>query len=69
MIFTHPAHWGILGELIIESDHYAGKKHTFEFVFVEIAAEPQTSILQGLQHPFGVIKSYGRRLIDILKKP
>lgn len=51
--YTSSTLGSIWGELIIESSiTMLGKNIPSEFVFVEIAAEPQTSILQGLQHPF-----------------
>jgi SAM-dependent MidA family methyltransferase len=41
------------GELIIESSQrLLGKQPSEEFVFVEIGAEPSSSVLDGLDHPF-----------------
>ena len=66
--YTSSTIGALWGKLIIESSKSLLKgKNPHDYVFVEIGAEPEESILEGLEHPFAGNKTI--RLGDLMDIP
>ena len=66
--YTSNSHGKLWGELIIDScEHILGRNQINKYAFIEIAAEPNCSVLKEINHPFKVSKVF--RLGDPVEIP